>query len=131
MVADACDSLRVRLRALETELKDSQPVPGERHPPKPPPNLNGLISQIATTRDQLNACVESLMIRRWTVTGNTFLGAFAIDRAIKRFMFDHDIRALSVAIAMDGVVTVDVEICVLTNHDTFTLGLGPTTFAIT
>ena len=44
------------------------------------------------------------MIRRWTVTGNTFLGAFAIDRAIKLFMFDHDIRALSVAIAKGGAV---------------------------
>ena len=103
-MADACDSLRVRLRALEAELKDSQPVLGEQHPPKPPPNLNGLIRQIATTRDELNACVESLMIRCWTVTGNTFLGAFAIDRAIKRFMFDHDIRALSVAIAKGGAV---------------------------
>ena len=103
-MADACDSLRARLRALEAELKDSQPVPGERPAPKPPPNLSGLIRQIATTRDELNACVESLMIRRWTVTGNTFLGAFAIDRAIKRFMFDHDIRALSVAIATGGAV---------------------------
>jgi hypothetical protein len=103
-VADACDYLRVRLRALEAELKDSQPVPGERHPPKPPPNLNGLIRQIATTRDELNTCVESLMIRRWTVAGNTFIGAFAIDRAIKLFMFDHDIRALSVAIAKGGAV---------------------------
>jgi CubicO group peptidase (beta-lactamase class C family) len=103
-MADACDSLRVRLRALEAELKDSQPVPGEQHPPKPPPNLNGLIRQIATTRDELNACVESLMIRRWTVTGNTFLGSSAIDRAMKGFMFDHDIRASSVAIAKGGAV---------------------------
>ena len=98
-MADACDPLRVRLRALEAELKDSQPVPGEQHPPKPPPNLNGLIRQIATTRDQLNACVESLNVRRWTVTGDSFLGALAIDRAIKQFMFDHDIRASSIAIA--------------------------------
>jgi len=103
-MADACDSLRIRLRALEAELKDSQPVPGERHPPKPPPYLNGLIRQIETSRDELNACVESLMVRRWTVTGNTFLGALSIDRAIKRFMFAHDIRALSVAIAKDGEV---------------------------
>ena len=103
-MTDACDSLRVRLRALEAELKDSQPVPGERPSQKPPPNLNGLIRQIATTRDELNACVESLRIRRWTVTGNTFLGAFAIDRTIKRFMFEHDIRALSVAIAKGGAV---------------------------
>jgi CubicO group peptidase (beta-lactamase class C family) len=103
-VADVCDSLRVRLRALEAELKDSQPVAGERHPPKPPPNLNGLIRQIARTRDELNACVESLRIRRWTITGDTFLGAFAIDRAIKTFMFDHDIRASSVAIAKGGAV---------------------------
>jgi hypothetical protein len=103
-VVDACDSLRVRLRTLEAELKDRQPVPGEPHPPRPPPDLNGLIRQIATTRDELNACVESLGIRRWTVTGHTFLGALAVDRAIKLFMFDHDIRALSVAIAIDGVV---------------------------
>lgn len=103
-VADVCDPLRAKLRALEAQLKDSQPVPGERHPPKPPPNLNGLIRQIATTRDELNACVESLMSRRWTVTGNTFLGGFAIDRAIKLFMFEHDIRALSVAIAKGGAV---------------------------
>jgi CubicO group peptidase (beta-lactamase class C family) len=103
-MADSCDSLRAKLRALEAELKDSQPVPGEQHPPKPPPDLNGLIRQIAVTRDELNACVESLMIRRWTVTGNTFLGALVIDRAIKRFMFEHDIRASSVAIARSGVV---------------------------
>ena len=103
-MADACDPFRVKLSALEAELKDSQPVPGEQRPPKPPPNLNGLIRQIATTRDELNACVESLMIRRWTVTGNTFVGASAIDRAIKLFMFDHDIRALSVAIAKGGAV---------------------------
>ena len=103
-VADACDPLRVRLRALEAELKDSQPVPGEQHPPKPPPNLNGLIRQIATTRDQLNACVESLNVRRWTVTGDSFLGALAIDRALKQFMFDHDIRASSIAIAQGGTV---------------------------
>lgn len=103
-MADLCESLRVRLRALEAQLKDSQPVPGERHPPKPPPNLSGLTRQIATARDELNACVESLMIRRWTVTGNTFIGALAIDRAIKLFMFDHDIRALSVAIAKGGAV---------------------------
>jgi CubicO group peptidase (beta-lactamase class C family) len=104
-MSDACDSLRAKLRALETELKDSQPVPGEQHPPKPPPNLNGLIRQIATTRDDLNHCVESLSARSWTVTGDTFLGAFAIDRAIKRFMFDHDIRALSIAVARGGEVT--------------------------
>ncbi|MEO5813731.1 MAG: serine hydrolase domain-containing protein [Gemmatimonadaceae bacterium] len=103
-MADACDPLRVRLRALEAQLKDSQPVPGERHPPKPPSNLNGVIRQIAATRDELNACVESLMIRRWTVTGNMFPGALAIDRAIKRFMFDHDIRASSVAIAKRGTI---------------------------
>ena len=103
-MSDACDSLRVSLRALEAELKDSQPVPGEKHPPKPPPNLTGLIRRIATTRDELNACVESLRIRRWTVTGNTFIGALAIDRAIKPFMFDHDIRALSVALAKGGAV---------------------------
>ncbi|MEO8620488.1 MAG: serine hydrolase domain-containing protein [bacterium] len=103
-MADACDSLRVRLRALEAQLKDSQPVPGEQHPPKPPPNLNGLIRQIAATRDELNACVESLMIRRWTVTGNSFIGALAIDRAMKRFMFDNDIRAASVAVAKGGTL---------------------------
>jgi hypothetical protein len=57
-VADACNSLRVQLRALEAELKDSQPVPDERHPPKPPPNLNGLIRQIERTRDELNTCVK-------------------------------------------------------------------------
>ena len=102
IMADACESLRARLRTLEAELKDSQPVPGERHPPKPPPQLNGLIREIETARDELNACVESTMIRRWTVTGETFLGAFAIDRAIKRFMMAQDIRALSVAIARDG-----------------------------
>lgn len=104
MMSDACNSLRVSLRALEAELKDSQPVPGEQHPPKPPPNLNGLIRRIAATRDELNACVESLRIRRWTVTGNTFIGALAIDRAIKPFMFDHDIRALSFALAKGGTV---------------------------
>ena len=103
-MADVCDPLRVRLRTLEAELKDSQPLPGEQHPPKPPPNLNGLIRRIATTSDELNTCVESLDIRRWTVTGDTFLGAPAIDRAVKLFMFEHDIRALSVAIAKGGTV---------------------------
>ena len=104
-MADTCDSLRAKLRALESELKDKQPVPGEQHPPKPPPDLNGLIREIATTRDALNHCVESLNARRWTVTGDTFLGAFAIDRAIKRFMFDHDIRASSFAVARGGELT--------------------------
>lgn len=104
-MADACDSLRAKLRALETELEDSRPVPGEQHPPKPPPHLNGLIRQIAATRDALNHCVESLNARRWTVTGDTFIGSFAVDRVIKRFMFDHNIRALSIALARGGAVT--------------------------
>lgn len=104
-MADPCEPIRVRLRALEAELRDSQPVPGEQHPPKPPAHLNGLIRNIATTRDALNRCVESLNVRRWTVTGATFVGALAMDRAIKRFMFAHDIRALSLAVARGGAVT--------------------------
>jgi CubicO group peptidase (beta-lactamase class C family) len=100
-MADACESQRARLRALEIELKDSQPVPGE---PKPAPQLNELIRRIDAARDQLNACIESTSSLRWTVTGETFLGAFAIDRAIKRFMMTEDIRAMSFAIAREGVV---------------------------
>ena len=103
-MADACESLRQRLRELELELADSKSPSGEQHPPKPPAQLNALNRQIATTRAQLQACVESHSSRRFTVTGESFRGAYAIDGVIKRFMFDHDIRALSVAIAHDGAV---------------------------
>jgi len=51
-----------------------------------------------------DACVESQRIGRWTLTGDAFIGALAIDRAIKRFMVEHDIRAASAAIARDGAV---------------------------
>ena len=50
------------------------------------------------------ASVESHSLRRFTVTGESFRGAYASDGVIRRFMFDHDIRALSVAIAYDGAV---------------------------
>ena len=103
-MADPCESLRARLHALEAELKDSQPVPRERPAPKPPPQLNGLIRRIDAARDQLGACVESTSSRRWTVTGETFLGAFAIDRAIRNFMMVHEIRAMSFAMAREGAL---------------------------
>ena len=103
-MADACEPLRTRLRALEIELADSKQVPGEQHAPKPPAQLNALIRQIAATRAELQACVESRSPRRFTVTGESFRGAYALDAVIRRWMFDHDIRALSVAIAHDGAV---------------------------
>jgi len=68
-MADKCDSIRSRLRDLEVELKDSQSTPGDIPVSKPPPHLNALVREIAQTRLSLQACVESLLARQWTVTG--------------------------------------------------------------
>ena len=103
-MADKCDSIRSRLRDLEVELKDSQPTPGDIPVSKPPPHLNGLVREIAQTRLSLRACVESLLARQWTVTGQAFIGSREIDTAVMRFMKAHAIRAMSVAIAREGTL---------------------------
>jgi CubicO group peptidase (beta-lactamase class C family) len=104
-MADKCDPIRLKLRDLEVQLKDSQPTPGDTHPPKPPPHLNGLIHEIARTRESLQACMESLRARQWTVTGEPFIGSREIDTAVMRFMKAHAIRAMSVAIASEGTLS--------------------------
>jgi hypothetical protein len=72
------------LRDLEAELEDLRPVTGEQHPPKPPPGLNALIRRIAETRESLQACAESLRMRNWSVTGETFVGSLEIDAVAMR-----------------------------------------------
>jgi len=82
------------------------PEPGEQHPPKPHPNpdWSELSSRVEKTREALKACAESLLARRWTVTGAPFVGSLEIDGVVMRFMKAHAIRAMSVAIARAGSV---------------------------
>jgi CubicO group peptidase (beta-lactamase class C family) len=108
-VADKCDPIRSKLHALEGQLAKIHrflpPEPGEKNPPKPRPNPDwtNLASQIASTRLALRTCVESL--RRFTVTGNGFVGSIELDAVISTFMKAHDIRAMSVAVAHDGTLS--------------------------
>ena len=44
-------------------------------------------------------------MRNWTVTGEAFVGSLEIDRVAMRFMKAHSIRAMSIAIAREGVLT--------------------------
>ena len=44
-------------------------------------------------------------MRNWTVTGEAFVGSLEIDRVAMRFMQAHSIRAMSIAIAREGVLT--------------------------
>jgi CubicO group peptidase (beta-lactamase class C family) len=104
-MADKCDPIRTVLRDLEAKLADLRPVSGEQHPPKPPPGLNELVRQIAGTRLSLQACVESLRTRVWTVTGDSFVGSLEIDAVAMHFMKAHSIRAMSIAIAREGALT--------------------------
>lgn len=104
-MADKCDPIRTVLRDLEAELEDLRPVTGEQHPPKPPPGLNALVRRIAETRGSLQACAESLRMRNWSVTGETFVGSLEIDAVAMRFMKAHSIRAMSIAIAREGALT--------------------------
>jgi CubicO group peptidase (beta-lactamase class C family) len=108
-MADKCDPIRSTLHALEAQLKDTdkfiqEPMPGEKHPPKPVINREwtNLNSRVANTRLSLRACEKSL--RRWTVTGGAFLESFELDAAVKKFMIAHSIRAMSVAIARNGTL---------------------------
>jgi len=100
-MTDRCDPIRSRLHDLEVQLADIQPAPGD----KPSPDVAGLVREIARTRESLQACMESLLARQWTVTGQPFLGSGEIDAAVMRFMKAHAIRALSVAIASEGTLS--------------------------
>ena len=110
-MADKCDPLRSKLHDLEVELKNTdrflaEPEPGEKNPPKPRtnPKWTDLVNRIAKTRSALQACAESLLIRRWTVTGDSFIGSIEIDALVSKFMKAHAIRAMSVAIAREGTL---------------------------
>jgi CubicO group peptidase (beta-lactamase class C family) len=108
-MADKCDPIRAKLHALEGQLAKTdrflQPEAGERNTPKPRPNPDwtNLASQIASTRLALRTCEESL--RRFTVTGDGFVGSIELDTVISRFMQAHDIRAMSVAVAREGTLS--------------------------
>jgi CubicO group peptidase (beta-lactamase class C family) len=108
-MADKCDSIRARLQALEDQLAKTdrfiQPDPGDPHPQKPHPNPDWtfLASQIASARATLRNCEESL--RRFTATGDGFVGSLELDGVVSRFMKAHDIRAMSVAIARAGTLS--------------------------
>ena len=107
-MADKCDPIRSRLRALEAQLAKTDrvlgPEPGEQHPPKPRPNPDwtALAGEVASERRALRTCEESN--RRFTVTGTGFPGSFELDGVVARFMKAHDIRAMSVAIAREGTL---------------------------
>ena len=111
-MADKCDPIRSKLHDLEVELKNTdrflaEPETSEKNPPKPRPNpiWIDLVGRIAKTRLALQACAESLLGRRWTVTGDAFIGSFEIDAVVLRFMKAHAIRAMSVAFAREGTLT--------------------------
>jgi CubicO group peptidase (beta-lactamase class C family) len=111
-VADKCDPIRSKLHDLEVELKNTdrflaEPEPGEKNPPKPRPNPKwiDLVGRIAKTRLALQACAESLLARRWTVTGDAFIGSIEIDALVSKFMKARSIRAMSVAFAREGTLT--------------------------
>ena len=109
-MADHCDPIRIQLRDLEDELKHTEKfanvIPGEQHPPKPKltQEWTALVDRIAKTRSALQACAESLLIRRWTVTGQPFIGSLEIEAIAMKFMKAHAIRAMSVAVAREGVL---------------------------
>jgi CubicO group peptidase (beta-lactamase class C family) len=108
-MADKCDPIRSKLKILEDQLAKTdrfiQPEPGDQHPPKPRPNpeWTSLASQIASTRSTLRNCEESL--RRFTATGDGFVGSLELDTVVSRFMKAHDIRAMSLAIAREGTLS--------------------------
>ena len=111
-MADKCDPIRSKLHDLEVELENTdrflaEPETSEKNPPKPRPNpiWIDLVGRIAKTRLALQACAESLLGRRWTVTGDAFIGSFEIDAVVLRFMKAHAIRAMSVAFARAGTLT--------------------------
>lgn len=110
-MADKCDPIRSKLHDLEVELKNTdrflaEPETGEQNPPKPRPNPKwiDLVSRIAKTRLALQACAESLLVRHWTVTGDSFIGSIEIDALVAKFMKAHAIRAMSVAISREGTL---------------------------
>jgi CubicO group peptidase (beta-lactamase class C family) len=110
-VADKCDPIRSKLHDLEGELKNTdrflaEPETDEQNPPKPRtnPKWTDLVSRIAKTRSALQECAESLLIRRWTVTGDSFIGSIEIDALVSKFMKAHAIRAMSVAVAREGTL---------------------------
>jgi len=90
-VADKCDPIRSKLHDLEVELKNTdrflaEAETGEQNPPKPRtnPKWSDLVSRIAKTRLALQACAESLLVRRWTVTGESFIGSIEIDAVVSK-----------------------------------------------
>src|SRR5688572_10469148 len=90
-IVDKCDHIRSKLHDLEVQREDIRPTPDDIRPPKPSP-VSGLIREIARTRESLQACVESLRVRQWTITGEPFIGSREIDTAVMRFMKAHAIR---------------------------------------
>jgi hypothetical protein len=46
---------------------------------------------------------EEPIVRRWTVTGHVFEGSNELDAAVREFMSAHAVRAMSVAVARNGV----------------------------
>ena len=110
-MADKCDPIRSKLHDLEVELENTdrflaEPETDEQNPPKsrPNPKWTDLVSRISKTRSALQACAESLLIRRWTVTGDSFIGSIEIDALVSKFMKAHAIRAMSVAVAREGTL---------------------------
>ena len=108
-MADKCDPIRSKLHALEGQLAKIQRFLPPEHPdkntqkPRPNPDWTNLASQIASTRLALRTCEESL--RRFTVTGDGFVGSLELDAVVSRFMKAHDIRAMSVAVAREGTLS--------------------------
>jgi CubicO group peptidase (beta-lactamase class C family) len=107
-VADKCDPIRSKLHGLEVQLRNTPEYdhskPDRRNTQKPHknPEWTSLTGQIASTRLALQQCSESL--RRFTVTGDAFIGSIEIDALVSRFMKLYDIRAMSVAIAREGTL---------------------------
>lgn len=105
---DKCDPFRSTLHDLEVELDHTEkylrPAPDDPHPLKPHlnPEWSALANSITKNRLALQRCEESLLT--WTVTGAVFVGSLELDAAVMQFMKARAIRAMSVAIAREGIL---------------------------
>ena len=84
----SCMSLEEAAREIQRISCRTEHPDKNTQKPRTNPDWTNLASQIASTRLALRTCEESL--RRFTVTGDGFVGSLELDAVVSRFMKAHE-----------------------------------------